>query len=423
MQLAGRLMSFAASGALVVAQLAPLPVLAPVGTALGVAPAAAQTQRTEIQCYAAQGQQNSCALPPGTRSVTYLGPDRSGICREGQTWRKRGNSLWVANGCGGMFEVTYAGGGSGGSGGNWGGSGGNWGGSGGSGGFVGEITCRSRNYEAETCNVPTGGRVEVVQQISREPCIQGQTFRFDSRSITVRNGCQARFGYGYGNSGGGWGGSGGGWGNDGFQAELRCSSNGNRYQRCPADTQGRVILVRQVSQSACTQGSSWGFDNGGIWVNRGCQGYFAYGYGNYRPNSSGETYPGNQGNQGGGGGSGVAAGLLGAGLAAGLIALINSKGSKADASNPNARISANYGLFPGGAQAEAKACMEEASRQLGHSGASAVTLNSVASAQPSGGGWRLVSDVTGTWPKETSRLEVDCVASGTKVTAFDVKAR
>lgn len=98
-----------AAGALVIAQVAPLPVATPVGAMLGPSPALAQSQRTEIQCYAAQGQQNSCALPPGTRSVTYLGPDRSGICREGQTWRKRGNSLWVANGCGGMFEVTYAG--------------------------------------------------------------------------------------------------------------------------------------------------------------------------------------------------------------------------------------------------------------------------------------------------------------------------
>jgi hypothetical protein len=431
MSLARVTLNLGTSAALVAAQLAPLPLVGPVGGFMGVAPALAQ-QRTQIQCYSVQGQQNSCSLPPGARDITYMGPDRSGRCREGSTWRQRGNTLWVTGGCGGVFEMSYSGsgggwGGSGGSGGGWGGSGGSgggWGGSGGSGGFAGEVTCRSQNYEPQTCRVNTGGRVTVVQQLSREPCIEGQNFRFDNRSITVRNGCQARFGYGYGNNnGGGWGGGGGNWGggNGGFQAELRCSSNRNAYQRCPADTQNRVVLVRQVSDAECRQGSSWGYDNGGIWVNRGCQGYFAYGYGNYQPSYGGGS--GNGGSGGGGGGSGVAAGFLGAGLAAGLIALLNSKGAKADTSNPNARVTANYGLFPGAAQAEAKACMEESARQLGQSGATAITLNSVVSAQPSGNGWRTVADITGTWPRETNRLEIDCSASGSKVTAFDVKAR
>jgi hypothetical protein len=67
--------------------------------------------------------------------------------------------------------------------------------------------------------------------------------------------------------------------------------------------------------------------------------------------------------------------------------------------------------------------MEESARQLGQSGATAITLNSVVSAQPSGNGWRTVADITGTWPRETNRLEIDCSASGSKVTAFDVKAR
>ncbi|WP_448578455.1 DUF3011 domain-containing protein, partial [Thermaurantiacus sp.] len=118
-------MATAASVATSLAQVAPLSI----GLALlPTAPAAAQNY-VDIQCYSQPGQQNSCQLPPNTRSVMFKGPDRSGICREGQTWRKRGNSLWVANGCGGIFEAMVSGG-SGGSGGSWGGSGG----SGGSGG-------------------------------------------------------------------------------------------------------------------------------------------------------------------------------------------------------------------------------------------------------------------------------------------------
>ncbi len=417
-----------ASAATTLAQVAPLSI----GLALvPAAPAAAQNY-VEIQCYSQPGQQNSCPLPPNTRSVMFKGPDRSGICREGQTWRKRGNSLWVSNGCGGIFEATVSGnsgggwGGSGGSGGGWGGgsggSGGNWGNQ----GWAGEVTCRSRDNQPQTCRVNTGGRVQLLQQYSNSACVEGQSWRYDRQSITVRNGCQARFAYGYGNQGGGWGGSGGsggGWNNNrGFAGEIRCASRNNNYQRCGVDTGGRVELVERISNASCNQGSSWGYDRSSIWVNRGCEARFAYGYGNYQP-SFGSSGSGNSG--GGGGGSGVAAGFLGAGLAAGLIAILNSRGHSASeaTSTTAARVSANYDLFPGAAREEARLCLEEGARQLGATGATAIQLNSVPSTQQQSGGWRLVSDVTGTWPKQSNRLLLDCTAAGGKVTAFDVRER
>ena len=81
---------------------------------------------------------------------------------------------------------------------------------------------------------------------------------------------------------------------------LTCASNGGRYRYCRADTQNRVQLVRQISNSRCSQGYSWGFDYRGIWVDRGCRAEFVYG----------------RRVSGGGGGSNtgaaVAAGILGA---------------------------------------------------------------------------------------------------------------
>lgn len=62
------------------------------------------------------------------------------------------------------------------------------------------------------------------------------------------------------------------------QGFLHCASNGYRYQFCSANTQGRVVLVREVSTgNLCRQGRGWGFDNSGIWVDRGCRADFSFG--------------------------------------------------------------------------------------------------------------------------------------------------
>jgi hypothetical protein len=99
-------------------------------------------------------------------------------------------------------------------------------------------------------------------------------------------------GRGYGNDGRGYSNDGrgyndGGFGNgnnDGGRARGRgrdtyivsCASNGRR-QYCDADTRGGVTLQRQRSDAECRQGSSWGFDKRGIWVDRGCRADFEVG--------------------------------------------------------------------------------------------------------------------------------------------------
>jgi hypothetical protein len=113
---------------------------------------------------------------------------------------------------------------------------------------------------------------------------------------------------------------------------------------------------------------------------------------------------------------------LGAGLAAGLIAILNSRGQKADESRPASTLSADYAQFPSAARSDAEACMGEAARQLGASGATRVQLSQVVSTERRIDGWRLVSDVSGTWPKEQSRLRVDCTTAGGRISAFDVRA-
>jgi hypothetical protein len=55
---------------------------------------------------------------------------------------------------------------------------------------------------------------------------------------------------------------------------VDCKSSGYNYQRCPVPWRDARI-VRQLSDTQCRRGQSWGFDRRGfIWVDRGCQARF-----------------------------------------------------------------------------------------------------------------------------------------------------
>ena len=43
---------------------------------------------------------------------------------------------------------------------------------------------------------------------------------------------------------------------------------------CEADTRNGVVLTRQVSESDCHYGRTWGYDSNGIWVDGGCRAEF-----------------------------------------------------------------------------------------------------------------------------------------------------
>jgi hypothetical protein len=56
---------------------------------------------------------------------------------------------------------------------------------------------------------------------------------------------------------------------------VSCSSDDGRRRYCDADTRGGVRLVRQRGSVACEKDFSWGYDDRGIWVDRGCRADFA----------------------------------------------------------------------------------------------------------------------------------------------------
>ena len=54
---------------------------------------------------------------------------------------------------------------------------------------------------------------------------------------------------------------------------VTCSSDDGRRRYCPVDTSRGVKLLRQYN-NACRGRDSWGFDNRGVWVDRGCRADF-----------------------------------------------------------------------------------------------------------------------------------------------------
>jgi len=70
-----------------------------------------------------------------------------------------------------------------------------------------------------------------------------------------------------------------GYARDGYAEVVRCESRDYRQIWCDADTRGGAAIVNQLSETACIEGRTWGWDRRGVWVSGGCRGEFEVGGG------------------------------------------------------------------------------------------------------------------------------------------------
>jgi hypothetical protein len=134
-----------------------------------------------------------------------------------------------------------------------------------------QVTCASDDMKRHLCRVDTSRGVQMINQRSGSPCIQGQTWGYSRSGIWVDRGCRADF---YLGSGYRPGGPGPGPGGPGYGATITCSSNNGKRNYCPANTSRGVKLTNQRSGSPCIQGQTWGYYGRGSWVDRGCRADF-----------------------------------------------------------------------------------------------------------------------------------------------------
>lgn len=157
------------------------------------------------------------------------------------------------------------------------------------------LRCESTDDRQRFCQADTRGGVRLARQLSRTPCIEGQTWGSDQRGIWVDRGCRGEFllqRAGYGNNypgnqypGGAYPGN--GYPGNGYGNTFRCESMDGRMRQCPTDGR-RVELVRQLSERPCVSGRTWGTTNQGVWVSGGCRAEFrargqGTGWGNMQP--------------------------------------------------------------------------------------------------------------------------------------------
>lgn len=152
----------------------------------------------------------------------------------------------------------------------------------------GLIVCESRGRES-FCPAETRYGVTLLRELSRGNCVQGRTWGTRRDGIWVSGGCAAEFEIGSQAPGNDSGFGGSGWSGDpNYNRAVICESINERYSRCAVDTRGGVELSRQLSRGACVAGQTWGYENGFIWVDRGCRGEFEIGRGGYGPPGYGQ---------------------------------------------------------------------------------------------------------------------------------------
>ena len=232
---------------------------------MALAPAA-QTQygndRGEVVCESQDGRTSECRTP--FRNPVISQQLSSSACVEGRTWGSRGpGNVWVTDGCRARFVEGggYAQGGYG-------------------GGDRGQDTvrCESQDGRMRECPIPGGARVELARQLSDTRCVQGRNWGNRGNSIWVSDGCRADFAVAGGRGGFGSYGGGSGGGYDGRrEGVVVCESQDRRDNSCSWNARwGRPQLVQQLSDDACREGYTWGYDNRAnrIWVTRGCRAEF-----------------------------------------------------------------------------------------------------------------------------------------------------
>lgn len=171
------------------------------------------------------------------------------LCVRGKTWgtTRNNDGVWVDGGCRAEFLV-------------------------GSGAaplnsVAQTINCESIPGRTKHCAAVTSNGVQMTRQISKHSCVVNQDWGWDNNGVWVKNGCRAEFTIGTSMTPM----------SSSALSTITCESGKGMNHRCNASTINGVTLSRQLSDSGCIQGQTWGYDANGIWVSNGCRAEFTLG--------------------------------------------------------------------------------------------------------------------------------------------------
>lgn len=133
-----------------------------------------------ITCGSPQHRLARCPVPGDWRGVQMVRQTSKSVCVEGRSWGYDRGSVWVNDGCAGVFAAGNGGGG--------------WRpGPGWDQRFT--VTCGSPQHRYAFCAVDVGarGRVMLQRQTSDARCVEGQTWGWNRAGVWVDRGCGAAF--------------------------------------------------------------------------------------------------------------------------------------------------------------------------------------------------------------------------------------
>ncbi len=145
---------------------------------------------------------------------------------------------------------------------------------------TGKVTCASSDFGYNYCRIRTNNNVRMINQVSESDCIEDKTWGYDKGGIWVDKGCRAEFSLGASSSAINESEDTATRRNrrDHMRTTVTCESDDYDYKHCKAPVwEGSVRLTRQLSNTSCVQGKTWGQNNDGIWVDKGCRAEFAVG--------------------------------------------------------------------------------------------------------------------------------------------------
>ncbi|HEX7808767.1 MAG TPA: DUF3011 domain-containing protein [Thermoanaerobaculia bacterium] len=122
--------------------------------------------------------------------------------------------------------------------------------------------CESSDGKYAECRVLGTGRLMVSRQLSDTACVEGKTWGRRNGLVWVSGGCRADFSMvsEYSDA------------MDG--TKLVCESLNNIRHTCRTNTANGVTLSKRLSANACVRGKSWGTNDEGVWVDKGCRAEF-----------------------------------------------------------------------------------------------------------------------------------------------------
>ena len=203
-----------------------------------------QVQAAVTRCEAEDDALVHCAMDT-SRDVQLLRQLSEHECIRETSWGVEAQGIWVSRGCRAEFAATPP--------------------------ETGQrrsrrvLRCESSG-RVVSCPVRLrGAPVRLLSQQSVLPCREGRTWGYGRNEIWVSRGCQGQFEIGAED----------GSGFVDVPRQLTCESKGEMRRECGVTVMRQVTLLKQLSNAACEEGRSWGWDHDGVWVDAGCRAKFS----------------------------------------------------------------------------------------------------------------------------------------------------